>query len=173
MRRPDSDNMKIKGRAAVPDPDEIKEQFWQELESAEAREKPMHDINAIFERSKAMNYKEVARNVTRRHEVRHEQPEGFRFFWKPLGLTLGAGMPGLLFVVLAISLPRVLEAAGMELSRAGGGMGLARLGIAFLGFILLMLASPNYKPNDWTQAKQRELERERQRYHEKKFGPKG
>ena len=117
-----------------------------------------------------MDYREIARNVTRRHEVRFARKEDFRFYWKAPALTIGAGLPGLILVLLAIFLPALLGIAGMELSRAGGGMGLVRLGIAFAGLLLLMLALPVYKPSDWTPQRDRELESERQRYHEKRFG---
>ncbi|MEZ5337492.1 MAG: hypothetical protein R3F46_04435 [bacterium] len=135
---------------------------------------PHHvDLHAASGRAEQRS---ILTEVGRTSEVldnRFGKPEGFRFYWKPLLLTIGAGLPGLLLLAGAIFLPVLLDVAGMEYSRAGGGMGLSRLGIAFIGFILLMLALPYYKPSDWTTEVQRELDRERQRFHEKKFGGKG
>ncbi|MCB1218741.1 hypothetical protein KDL44_15255 [bacterium] len=135
---------------------------------------PHHaDLHAASGRAEQRS---ILTEVGRTSEVldnRFGKPEGFRFFWKPLALTLGAGLPGLLLVLLAIFLPTLMDMAGLALSSAGGMTGLARLGIAFAGLFLLMLALPVYKPDDWTPEKQLELDRERQRYHEKKFEGKG
>jgi hypothetical protein len=100
------------------------------------------------------------------------EPDGTVLHIKPLRYTLGLGVPGVLLLTASMLLHVLLKAYGNPFIGASGQdyAGLVRLLAMLTGGIMLIIAWPVKKPLDWTPEKQRELERERQRFHDKKFG---
>lgn len=128
------------------------------------------DINEIYERAGDRNILADAGRPSRSEDDYYGTPEGYRLFWKPLPLMLGAGIPGLALLLLAFMLPAVLETQGISLkSGVNDFTGIVRLGIAFAAFILLMLAAPLYKPVEWSPAWQRQLDSDREHFRRKQF----
>jgi len=100
-------------------------------------------------------YWELSGTIGRAEDRRFSEPEGFRYFWKPPGVTYGFGLPAVLLIVVQMWFPELNSALG---DPAGEYIGLLRIAALFLGALLLFIAAPLYKPADWTPQQQQELD---------------
>ena len=103
--------------------------------------------------------------ISRHDEVRYTGGEGWRFFWKPLWMTLGFGVPGWLLIIGQLWEPELSAALGSPFGRQDG---LVRLGMLLLGGFLLFAAAPLYKPTEWTPRQQRAIDRDREYFRSKR-----
>jgi len=105
-------------------------------------------------------------SVVNRHEdARHSKDDGWRFFWKPPGMTLGFGIPGLVLLIVQAWEPEINAALGGLL---GSHDVVVRLGMQLLGAMLLFIAAPLYKPADWTPEQQLALDRDKAYFRSKR-----
>jgi hypothetical protein len=77
-------------------------------------------------------------------------PDGWRWFWKTPFYTFGCGILAILGILGQFAVPALDHAFGQPL---GDNVDIVRTVMLFGGFLLLMIASPVYRPADWKPAK--------------------
>ena len=98
-------------------------------------------------------------------------PIRWHWHWRPWYIWLPALVIGLSMFVGSFRVPELLAAAGLSLVDSGGNdwSGALRMLLTFIGLIVIAVASPEKRAEDWTEEGQRELEQDREYFHSKKY----
>ena len=109
-------------------------------------------VNELLRQGRAVKEKsewELSGIISKQEDEYYSSPPKWRWFWKTPVYTFGCGIPAIVGILGQFALPWLDHACGQPL---GENVDAVRTVMLFGGFLLLMLASPVYRSNDWKPA---------------------
>lgn len=95
----------------------------------------------------------------------YAKPDGYCWFWKPAASTAGFGLPALLCLIGQFFVPALNASCALP---PAGSVDIVRAVLLFGGFALLMIASPVYRPREWSPQDDEQLLRDREVFRGKR-----